>query len=351
MSYLAVHLGTATIDIAPADSTIQPVHLTVKVVKPSRLGLDPWELDDAIVAQAHERGIPPQYVKGQIRQEQAPKGRPGARHFDVVNFRYEPCGVDYVSISKGETLIANAPYSTYKLDDAIKAGTLVPNRHDDLDYRNNLFIYDKFDSKGNPTHYRPLTDSDTGITASALWLANKDSKSDPPPTTPGKQGWAHFCKYTAEFKKDPKLLDFIAQTPTASTFGLFQIEYQEAITNGWSGVALDPANPTVRSQNPKYLMDRPEYVAIGGGSMDKGLDVDVRKFFKTMSSQKVCGKYQHEAVNFPPYFADLADFEKYLALAIRGYNCAITDPTTRKTYGDSVIYYSHFYLPVQGNIF
>ena len=343
--YFAVHLGAAHLDLLPTTASLKPVHLDVNVVPPNRLGDDPWDLDESLVTVAHNRGIPPQYLKGQIRQEGPPSGRAGARHFDAVNFRYEPCGQDLRGISRAASLINTAPYSTYKLDDAISAGTLVPFTPDDLDYRNKLSIPDAFDpNTGKPTHYRKLTDQDRNVLASVLWEAN-DKKNR-------AQNWSDYCGSSAAIAADPSILDFVAQTPTASTFGLFQIQFKEAVDQGWRGAVPDPKNPSALSQNPKYLIDRPEYIRIGGGSIDKGTSIDVRNFATTMASKKVCGKYQKTPVAFPAFFADGVEYERYLAIAIRGYNCALFDQNTGLSYGESVIYYSRQYLPVQpGPIF
>lgn len=339
---VAVHYGSAMLHIVPLVPELAPITLTIRVVEPVRLGdvmkRQPDGFDKSVALLAHHRGIPPQYLKGQVAQES-----PDANSVRWDNFRYEPCSWDLQSISKGELLIEKVPYSGFKLDDAVGT-TLHRGVMDDLDPRNRYSIPDGVDPKTGKVKYRRLTDNDANVTARTIWESNDAINA--------KMNWSKFkCGSKKKdlqdaIKKDISLLDFVAQTPTASSYGLFQLMYGRALEEGWKGVVLDPAKPDERDRSPKYLFDRPEYVMIGGGTMTIGSSIDADNFQKGLDGRKVC----YKVWKYPVPFTDVEQYEEALAKAFQGYNCGHTDDANKPIYGPGVIAKSRRFLPVQPSL-
>src|SRR6266404_765066 len=64
---------------------------------------------------AHNNGVPPQFIKGQVTQESG---------FDPTAYRYEVLSVDLNYISSSQNLRSQIPYSSYRLatSDGLAAG-------------------------------------------------------------------------------------------------------------------------------------------------------------------------------------------------------------------------------------
>jgi hypothetical protein len=326
MTYQAVHLGTTTVSMLPTTTDEPPMIVTINVIRPTRLG-KANAVDEAIVTAAHDRGIPPQYFKAQSRKETGPK-------FKVDTYRYEPCGADLAYLSAGKTKIDTDPYSLYKMDDAIGV-TLMPGIPDDLDPRNAYSIF-VIDPATGTKKKEKLTDAHRDITAQQIFDAN-DSWVN----------WTVFCskkvKEQLAGETGSAIFDFVAQTPTGASYGLFQMMYDTALDLDWEGVALDASGE--RSKAPKYLFDRPEYVEMGGGSILLGTKLDVKSYRKVMNSKSPCKGQSVPA--YPEQLKSHAQFEKFLRKAFDGYNCAYKEPATGHSYGEGVLEFSLDYPPIQ----
>lgn len=311
--YIAVHLGKVSVTLLPATTTDPQVRLDIEVIAPTALGSKQRDFDTYIANVAHNTGIPPQYLKGQVFQEEF-LGRMSA-----TNYRYEPCGADLKYVSAGERLgDTNAGFQRFRLDDAIGV-SLHPGVRDELDPRNVFYIKRNDPVTGTEVD-RPITDADRLVTAQEIWDDNNDVHA------PGHTRF-HFdtgCSKANMRQIASGVLSFVAQTPTAASFGLLQVMWEEATGDDyWTGVTV---NGTANTHEPKYLFDRTEYVNIGGGSVQLGANKDASNWRE--------GNHA---------FTGLDNFEAALNTTIRRYNWAwISDG---QHYGDFVITYSRGNAP------
>jgi hypothetical protein len=237
-SFQAVHLGTVTLTIKPTDPSISPSPITVNIVvaAPTQLGTTQKKYDTVLIDYANRRGIPPQLLKGQVQQESK---------FNPQSYRYEPLSSDLKAISGGKNLRIKSPYSLYRLatSDRLPQGTAILPA--DISPRS------KYSIVVNGVR-RPILDSDQFVSASAIYNANNSI-----------QNWGKVSpRRAARVAANPSLLNFTAQTPLASSYGLLQIMYTTAIDSmGWEGI--DGA------QNPSNLFDTDANLAAGGGSLGR----------------------------------------------------------------------------------
>jgi hypothetical protein len=317
--FAAVHLGRASIRMLPLTETnVAPFTLSVNIVAPDALGSSHNEVDARVVQEAHERGIPPQILKGQIRQE--------SPTFDGSEFRYEPCSADYANISRGPAFVNVPPYSLYAMDAARNDAMMT----DTVDLRNQLFIPDP----ANPTGVRNLTHGDANVTAKMIWTASDGSILTPPRNRQNWSGndcgafkrWQRNNPNSTSFVDE---LDFVAQTTTASSYGLFQALYSTALGYRWS--VPDPANPGQVSQSPRYLRDTPESLALRhGGSMFVGGTEDVQR-------------YWDQYAPLPTTFASPEEFWDSFKGPLKAYTGGFV-----RQYGTNIVdIYQFDYLPTQ----
>ncbi|MGH7488364.1 MAG: hypothetical protein ACREMY_22620, partial [bacterium] len=253
--FLAVHLGTQTIQVLATAASVPPVTLTVEVVPPTKLGTTSNEQDYYLTMVAHNTGIVPQLVKGQVLQE--------GDDFKVDTFRYEPCGEDIQRVMGGpQKAFTDDYYKPFRLDDAI-GFNIFPDQHDQLDPRSKYSIV-RVNQTTNRPEDRRVSNADRNVTARELWDDN-DAKHV-------HENWTVYCG--AEMADEINApgstkLDFVAQTVLASSYGLQQVMWHEAVrTDLWDGVASrDTFGNTIHVKAPWYLFDRPEYINVGGGSV------------------------------------------------------------------------------------
>ena len=317
--FAAVHMGRADIQMLPlTESNVSSFVVHLRIVPPQGLGGAHNEVDARVVQEAHERGIPPQILKGQIRQE--------APTFNGSEFRYEPCSADFANISGGPMLVKAPPFSTFAMDAARADSAMV----EIVDLRNQLFIPDP----NVPTGVLNITHADANVTAKMIWTASDGSILRPPPRT--QQNWSHIdCGARKRWERSHpdssfvEALDFIAQTTTASSYGWFQALYSTALSYGWS--VPDPANPGKTSQNPRYLVDTVENLALRhGGSMFVGGTEDVQRYWDAYDA-------------LPTVFATRDEFWDSFKTPLRMY----TGGGIRE-YGENIVdIYQFDYLPTQ----
>jgi hypothetical protein len=108
--FMPVHLGAGWVTIQPTDRPDQPIAVHVTVTQPASLGpaglldigvTNNLTYDAQILHLAHDRGLPPQYLKAQIEQETFDRK---SNYFNPFMWRYEPLGVDW-----GDPYGANGP--------------------------------------------------------------------------------------------------------------------------------------------------------------------------------------------------------------------------------------------------
>jgi len=274
--FQAVHLGTVTLTITPTDKSALPVTLAITINQPASLGTTYLQYDPRIIDLANARGIPPQFIKGQIKRESNP-----AKPFDPNSWRYEPISWDFSIISTGQDLRLQDPYQDYRLaarpsggDGPLAQGPLTLPA--DIAPRAALRTcpHGPIPQPGFVGPFPPWVCAD-GLIALA-----------PPTDTPPHyisalnflvanplQNWLDYnnpAKCTSvranclRVYPGRDLLDFTAQTDLAASCGLLQMGYITAISRpiAWHGVG--------GRKNPSYLFDTDANLAAGGGTLGIG---------------------------------------------------------------------------------
>ncbi|MGH7431005.1 MAG: hypothetical protein ACREI5_04220 [Candidatus Methylomirabilales bacterium] len=347
--FQAVHLGNVTLKVYDAaDPTSLRFSLPIEVTKPSRLGdtnnqVDGLALDQTLIDLGHRRGIPPHFVKGQIKREAAilPSGQ-----FKPNSYRYEPLTVDlrYISDCVDPFKSGNChlrripPYALYRLKtddrlDRLDQGTGLDPSSADISPREALCIF-----KTDGITRRFMTEFDELISAQAIFDANdriKVPRGDPCVS----QNWMKHLKNPIILNKlmtDPNALNLTAQTTIASSYGLLQILYSTAIAPmQWQGVN--------GKQNPSLLFDTPSNVSSGGGSLVLGSGY-LRRIFPTVNPPGL-------AVD--PDLANPAAMERAFRRAFNNYRGDTKEDALESgEYGVRVINFSKDFLPIpSGPIF
>lgn len=323
MKFQAVHLGKAILSVRPTDPSVGGVIVTINVTNKARYGSVHNDWDQRFLTVAHQSGIPPQMVKGNVAQES------NGITFDPKNYRYEPCGADlnYISSNRnpamGGPMIGRSPYSLYRAPDP-RGSDL---QTDDLSARNAYYLGEP----GSPGR-RHITDGDVNVTARQIFDGN-DVTSHDRNGKPHGQMWSAYCSPSTrsliEDDDAADILDFVAQTPTAASYGLFQMMYETCVEE-WSGVN-DPAHPGSSSKAPRYLFDTDANLALGGGTLSVANQYHVKHYLR---------------LGAPLTFDAPDDFVKELRLMYQAYN------SKKVGYGADVITKSKDYVPIRtGSIF
>jgi hypothetical protein len=159
------------------------------------------------------------------------------------------------------------------------------------------------------------------ISARQIWDANNIANLK----TKKGQKWDKFCAASVLLEiNEPgsTILDFNAQTPTAASYGLFQMMYDTAIEE-WDGALVDGA----RVRAPRYLLDSADNIAIGGGTMT------IANLFMA----------KHFSDTRPKTLASYNAFERWALKAYKRYN------SQHPTYPPGVIAHSYEFLPVSAS--
>ncbi len=316
--FQAVHLGTVTVTITPTDTSYDPVTVDVTIQNPQSLGQSWNYYDQKIVTLANNRGIPPQYIKGQIQRESDP------RHpFNPNSYRYEPLSSKIGDLylfgpgPTGQDWREQPPYQDYRL--AVNDGvpdvnsqpwptptpqpsptptrgkptptpTPTPNPAPQLPQGASLIPADVAPrtiylmcAQGLITQ-GPAEDTCVGNKAIAL------PATDSPPqwvslreiidlNDAGTQNWYINASKATRNMLDANwnLLNFTAQTDLAASYGLLQIMYTTAIsTMKWNGQG--------GKINPSYLFDTDSRIDAGTSSLPLGTGYDALVFPKANTS-------------------------------------------------------------------
>ena len=145
--------------------------------------------------------------------------------------------------------------------------------------RNSLYIPDGTVNAAGVIGIRHITHADVGVTAKQIWIA-----SDIRPGSKRGEKWSNYpCTAKTRYLRNHSMqqfidtLDFIAQTPTASSYGFLQVMFDLAVQHHWS--VDDPASPGTRTHSPRYLVDTDEAIALkNGGSLFVGGEEDVEHY-------------------------------------------------------------------------
>jgi hypothetical protein len=287
--FLAVHLGSVTIAVTPADNSLQGGRqITIQVEAPSHLGTEGADVDEDVVNTADRTGVPPQFIKAQVWQESFPK-------WNRLTYRYEPLasGVGEFDVSFGMNLRTVLPYANYRLATALdlrnaqlSAGDLLSTA--DIAVRSNLFVgCDQSGQNGiqlggltnpsNPSIYEIFRCNDHG--GSRMNWSNRLS------------GRALQSRLAA-IRSTPLTT---AQTALAASYGLLQTTAVVALERSWW-------RGSDGSRNPSLLFDTPETVALESNSLLLGTRI-VRSRLANTSAQ--------QGVAFAPDNYDSNDSEVY----------------------------------------
>lgn len=245
--FRAVHLGRSVLTIAPSppDPALQPVKVIITVTRPVKLGTAAHQVDALAIDYGHRRGIPPQFLKAQMQRESG---------FDPEAYRYEPLKVDMAVKGGPVPFWLKTPYSSYRLaiaDPSTQGEYLLDA---DVAPRSKYNIF----TDTTRTKTRAIEPTDHYVSALTIYQANN-----------GREHWStHNPDRAAAVAKNPAMLDFTAQTPLASSYGLLQVLYTTAIAPmKWDGFAY-PGVPG--KHHPWYLFDTQFALANGGGSVAVG---------------------------------------------------------------------------------
>jgi hypothetical protein len=299
--FRAVHLGTELLTITPSDTSLPAVRVMLTVNRPPRLGGTSNEFDSLLIDLAHQRGIPPDLLKGQVAGESG---------FDPMSYRYEPLSVDLASMSRGVNLRTIVPFVDYRLataDGLPEGSSLVDG---DIAPRS------RYEIVVDGTR-RFIAPDDAFVSALSIYQVNN-----------GRANWSKFSRgRAARIENDPSVLNFTAQTPAASSYGLLQILYRTAVEEmGWPGI--------VGALNPSYLFDTPPNTAAGGGSLALGSGYLRRIFSKANPNVAV----------FDPAFRAPSDLTSAFTAAFNKYN----SNRTTGTYGLRVVKNASAFTPAPG---
>jgi hypothetical protein len=303
--FIAVHRGTATIELQPNIPNTRPLKILVKVSANIKGSMGPHdELDVELSDLGHHRGIPAHFLKGTIQSESYPK-------WNQYTYRYEPLTVDYLLLS-GTAKISNVSNPLHHLKDSRYVDFAFPNGskivQDDrfmrADRRTSLGYMNVKDPVTSAI--RPATDSATDDTLTAFnYFMNSDGFGIVPGAKWSQKGRGSRL-IAAEAKNNPNVLQFVAQTSIAASYGFMQILWVTAIDQGWKGVTPNG------DKNPYFLLDTPSNIARGGGSL-------------TLGTYKLAADYRDvNGKNFSdhPTFANYGDFVTKYKMALGIYNAS-----------------------------
>lgn len=317
--FQAVHLGEVLATLEPTDTSIEPVQVRIRVRNPSRLGTRS-DFDDLFIDLGHQRGLPPQLLKGIARRESGPR-------FDAEAYRYEPLGPagDLRAISGGDNLRTQIPYSRYRLatTDGLAAGTDILDS--DISPRSIYFIR-------RAGQLRRIMDTDQFVSALEIFRENDSFLGTKDPSVTD-QRWSAFAPRSLmnRIRRDPDQLDFTAQTPLAASYGVMQMLYTTAIAPmGWTGLkATGACRIEPEECNPSFLFDTTDNIDAGGGTLALAADY-LRRSFES----------ENRAVSqTDPRFGDPAQLEAAYRNMLRRYN-------RRGDYPNEVLAFARGFAPV-----
>ena len=327
LSFQAVHNGTQSLSINPQDGS-PGTQITISVEDPAppdssnlaELGSTHPEVDSLIIPIADGKGIPPQYIKGQMERE-------SGGQFNPLAYRYEPLNSDvgdYGKISRHQDWRSSTdPYFHYRLatqadcvdpalaqgDQLLSADVSPPGLYADIGH-------------GKIGAYNGCTP--TGCNGISAWDLIQNNLS---------QNWqikspaAYQRLLSAQRAGNSCGYLWTAQTGLAASYGYMQVTYATAITPPllWQGVDTG-------AKNPGYLFDTPGNIVRGGGSVEMGTT------FITSKLQKI-----HSADVNNPQFDAVSDFQDIFLDAWAAYNG--NNGGDPYAYAHDVLNRSESYLP------
>jgi hypothetical protein len=145
-----------------------------------------------------------------------------------------------------------------------------------------------------------------------------------------------YNAFVKQYNNGIDQLSFNAQTTIASSYGLLQVMYQKAIEVNWN----DANGPLQPALNPALLMDTPDNLIQGDGSLNVG-SVEVLKGYVTASTGGAAGC--SVAAFDPSAFSKFDDFEAAWISGLKQYNC----DWQNGAYGTTVVNKAKSYKPTR----
>jgi hypothetical protein len=307
----SVHLGSAPLLMTPNDTTLPAVTLNLTSVDPATLGAatpgNNTSFDNRLKAQAHNRGIPPQYLKAIAAHE-------SGNTFDRHTWRYEP-NADrlYIAPFRGAP-----PYSDFVLPapttDAagfslgrwlcplgVNGGCGFPDI-DDLAPKGSL----SFTRAGATT---PIPPYDVNAYVTIREICNGNPKQNwPCPVTSTTTSTPTSGPHRA-VASDPWAI--VANPHMASSYGIMQSTWYSVIEGHvWDGST--PAGLNELRRNPALLFDDENNIARGSASVVVGAN-ELRYDFNLANGY---------TTPLNPNFDTPDDFAKQMREAVIRYNGA-----------------------------
>ena len=394
----ATHLGTEQLTITPKQpkgqsTPLKPIKIKLSVARPASLGTKFNKLDKGLETLASDTGVPPQMIKGQVRQES---------DFKAMAWRYEPVNItngdlNFSTLRKTKLystkdLRTNPKYSNYRLptigdranpggcpettgkkyvwhytrqiDSRIPSSACPGLSAQSAGYAQYVMTYlAAANAKKQYKIYVPDRNPKTGALVYKHLVNKKEvpcrknggpcrhllsptdeyvSMHDIYKTNNAVQNWGSKSKNSIYYRGT---VDFTAQLSLAASYGYLQMTYVTAISKGprggdWTGVDASAisacntsSNPAPGGQNetedPYYLFDTECNLAHGGGSLRPGTHMLITDF----ATRQIAGSRN-------PRIADEQHLEALFGRAYKRY-----DPDL-KGYGPSVLHHARSYEPI-----
>ncbi|HYC87989.1 MAG TPA: hypothetical protein VEO54_02160 [Thermoanaerobaculia bacterium] len=324
--FQSLRIGSAPLTITPTDPTVPPVTVTVFSNEPSSLGPpgsgnnNSW--DARIWGQAHNRGIPPQYIKAIASHEsnfnpRAWRYEPRADAFHVAPFRRD-------STRPNSNYVLPAPQwdaggfslGRYLCPPSVNAGCGFGDI-DDLKPKNRLhYMRNGQDSVIDPYatgEYITVREICEGRNGRTGWPCPAPSQSS---VAVAPRGAGSVATNKTRPTPKPDVWKVVANPHLASSYGLMQTTWYSVTENHptidgdpvWDGTTVNGT----RRVNPALLFDEPAAnFSRGSASLIIGPD-ELRYQFKRKNATT--------AVN--PDYETPADFAAAMREALIGYNGA-----------------------------
>lgn len=275
-----VHMGSQALVITPDDTKKPPITIYINVNAPSSLGSKNLKYDDLIVKYAHWRGIPPQFIKGEVDQESS---------FIESSFRYEPTTIDKKKIS-GSRDKYDAPYRKYLFgpvsNSILSSSVIHPRNKYGVSYKGEIVaIPDQYEITAANGRYTPLLCSqimainNNGATGFTAWNWDKTVVEGLVRYKPiAELDYGNLLYNYLNQQQLPQIINaysqynFIAQTTVASSYGLMQVLYITAASPfdgeyiDSDGLGLNPSDLLTADTNLRIgsLVLRKKYKAVNG---------------------------------------------------------------------------------------
>ncbi|MCU1245775.1 MAG: large protein [Acidobacteria bacterium] len=316
----SVHLGSVPLTITP-DPSLPPVTVTVTTVNPSTLGTGTnasaiW--DPRFITQAHNRGIPPQYLKAVANHESGGTyGRrtwryePGADRDDVVPVRGVAPTSDYVLPTATDD--GNFPLGRWLCPPSVRPACGFGDI-DDLSPKTSLSYL-----RNGVNRSIPGLDVNQLITIREICNGTQTPRQNWPcgtSTPPAVPGSASMRRRPST---PPDSFGHVANPHMASSYGMFQVTWYSVVDPIVEGPIWGGATPSGGSgfrKNPALLFDDDANIARGSASVVTG-PAELRNYFRLMNGT---------ALATVPSFDDPSDFTEAIRRMLQRYNGSSTYP-------------------------